>query len=107
MQQNMNSDSYMMESPDIQRRMNTKAGVQLAPIAQQPQMAGIGQRQSLMSMKGLDENGSESHPILRVQNYKKPQLDKIQQPNKNNGFTMNMGEVEQQYMNNGKIQMTF
>lgn len=34
----------------------------------------------MMSIKGLDEdhvNGSESHPILRVQNYKKPQLEKI------------------------------
>jgi hypothetical protein len=30
-----------------------------------------------MSIKGLEENeGSESHPILRVQNYKKPLLDK-------------------------------
>ena len=34
----------------------------------------------MMSIKGLEEeqvNGSESHPILRVQNYKKPQLEKI------------------------------
>lgn len=35
-----------------------------------------------MSIKGLEENeGSESHPILRVQNYKKPLLDKQILPN--------------------------
>ena len=33
----------------------------------------------MMSIKGMDaENeGTESHPILRVHNYKKPQLEKI------------------------------
>ena len=34
----------------------------------------------MMSIKGLEEeqvSGTESHPILRVQNYKKPQLEKI------------------------------
>lgn len=33
----------------------------------------------MMSIKGMDADneGSESHPILRVHNYKKPQLEKL------------------------------
>lgn len=74
-----------MQSPDIgHRKLNNKAGVQLAPLEQVPNMgmAGAG-RSSMMSMKGIDgENeGTESHPILRVHNYKKPQLEKLNHPN--------------------------
>jgi len=47
-------------------------------------IAGAG-RSSMMSMKGFDnENeGTDSHPILRVHNYKKPQLEKLNHPNIN------------------------
>ena len=33
----------------------------------------------MMSIKGMenDNEGTESHPILRVQNYKKPTLEKL------------------------------
>ena len=57
------------------RRLNGKAGVTLVPL-NAPQPIG---RQSMMSMKEMENggNGTESHPILRVQNYKKPTLDKI------------------------------
>ena len=61
-----------------------------------------------MSIKGMDaENeGTESHPILRVHNYKKPQLEKInhgqpqQLQSKNINFTVdNVGQQNQ----NGNI----
>lgn len=75
-----------MNSPDIgHRKLNNKAGVQLAPLEQTPGigLAGAG-RSSMMSMKGIDNNdnadGTESHPILRVHNYKKPQLEKLNHP---------------------------
>ena len=101
----MNNENYnmgMIDSPDIgHRKLNTKAGVQLTPIGQPPNI-GAG-RASMMSIKGIEENqeGTDSHPILRVHNYKKPQLEKInhgqhqQQPA---GFTFNMGEIDQQNM---------
>jgi|DEB0MinimDraft_12_1074336.scaffolds.fasta_scaffold62367_1 hypothetical protein len=58
-------------------------------------------------MKNLEEsnNGTESHPILRVQNYKKPQLAKIGHDQGN--FNFNMGHGEAEYMQNGKMQVTF
>jgi hypothetical protein len=53
----------MQESPDINsRKLNGKAGVQLAPIAV-PQVVG---RQSMMSTDAEKLHGSDSHPILRV-----------------------------------------
>ena len=69
------SDAYMLESPDVgKRRLNNKAGVQLAPLQHAQPM----NRQSMLSMKEvMDPHGSDSHPILRVQNFKKPMLDKI------------------------------
>lgn len=72
------ADSYLMESPDIgPRKVNQKAGVQLAPLNTN-NVGGVG-RSSLMSIKGeadLDPNQG-SHPILRVHNYRKPQLEKL------------------------------
>jgi hypothetical protein len=103
----MQNDSFAMESPEMNnnRRLNSKAGVTLAPL-NAPQPVG---RQSMMSMNKEIENinGKDSHPILRVQNYKKPTLDKIAAAGggaKNNGFSVNMGE---QMINNNGIQMTF
>ena len=68
----------VIDSPEVgHKKLNTKAGVQLQPIGQPPNL-GAG-RASMMSIKGMeeDQNGTESHPILRVHNYKKPQLEKI------------------------------
>ena len=69
----MGNDNYVMDSPDIgQRKINSKAGVQLAPM-QHPHIAAG--RSSMMSINGPDgewADGTESHPILRVQNFKKP-----------------------------------
>lgn len=57
----------------------------------------------MMSIKGGMEGegeGTESHPILRAHNYKKPQLEKINHPTganqggNNNGITFNMQEVD-------------
>ena len=76
----MNNENYMMDSPDInQRKLNQKANVQLAPINANTGMnAG---RTSVLSMKAIDEQTStDSHPILRVHNYKKPQLEKLNHP---------------------------
>ena len=119
---NAQNENYLLgESPELNnRRLNNKAGVQLAPIGViPPKNQGPLGRQSLLSMNEIaDMNGTESHPILRVQNFKKPTLDKIQMPGQsqhniqnttNSGFTVNMGQqdIEQRYMNDGKIQMTF
>ena len=70
----INNENYVIESPDIgHKKMNAKAGVMLAPLSQAP---NIGQgRSSMMSIKGMNEEndgGTDSHPILRVHNYKKP-----------------------------------
>ena len=68
----MNQENAIENSPDInQRRLNGKAGVSLAPLGHAPQIIG---RQSMMSTGKEDNNNSDSHPILRVQNYKKPTL---------------------------------
>ena len=71
-----------MESPDVNhRKLNSKVGVQLAPIGQPPQLGAA--RASMMSIKGGmegEQEGTESHPILRAHNYKKPQLEKINHP---------------------------
>lgn len=79
----MNNENYVMESPDVShKRVNKMAGVQLAPLSQQPQSnapGGAG-RNSMMSIKGMgdpENGGSDSHPILRAHNYKKPQLEKL------------------------------
>lgn len=74
----LNNESYVLDSPDIgQRKMNNKAGVQLAPMNHPHIAAG---RSSMMSI-GPDseavQDGTDSHPILRVQNYKKPVLEKL------------------------------
>ena len=74
----INNENYIMESPDIgHRKLNNKAGVTLAPLGQAQNM-GAG-RSSMMSIKGMENEteGTESHPILRVHNYKKPQLEKL------------------------------
>lgn len=98
------SENYTFEgSPDMNRRMNGKAGVTLAPLQQIPNnINNVNSRQSMMSMKDLDNaTNNDTHPIMRVQNYKKPQLDKISAP----GY-VNMSD--QQIMSNGgNIQMTF
>ena len=68
----LNNDNYVLDSPDIgQRKVNNKAGVQLAPMNHPHIAAG---RSSKMSINGENEHidGTESHPILRVQNFKKP-----------------------------------
>lgn len=74
------NENYVMDSPDVgHRKANNKVGVQLAPLGQQAQnMVGAG-RASMLSIKGMehDNEGTESHPILRVHNYKKPQLEKL------------------------------
>ena len=69
----------------------------------------------MMSIKGMDQEneGSESHPILRVHNYKKPQLEKLgssqnQSNQMKNNITFNVddigpGQQYQQQINNGKI----
>lgn len=64
----LNNDNYVLDSPDIgQRKVNNKAGVQLAPMNHQPHFTAG--RSSMMSING-DNNeqadGTESHPILRV-----------------------------------------
>lgn len=105
----------MMDSPDVgNRKMNNKVGVQLAPLQQQASnMPGQG-RASMMSIKGMEheQEGTDSHPILRVHNYKKPTLEKLRpqgmQKNDNINFTVDdMAPQYQQQINNGKIQMTF
>ena len=66
-----------------------------------------------------DEEGTESHPILRAHNYKKPTLEKLNHPgqggggnnnqnsgNGNQGININMQNIGQSN-NNGNIQMTF
>ena len=68
----------LQASPDIGvRKMNAKVGVHLAPLNHNG-VVGTG-RTSMMSIKGLDDDGggSEAHPILRMQNFRKPQLEKI------------------------------
>ena len=63
----LNNDNYVLDSPDIgQRKVNNKAGVQLAPMNHQPHIAAG--RSSMMSINGDNEqaDGTESHPILRV-----------------------------------------
>ena len=97
----MNNDSYAMDSPDVgHRKANNKVGVQLAPLGQQAQnMTGAG-RASMMSIKGMehDQEGTESHPILRVHNYKKPTLDKLHSKQNNNiNFTVDDMGPGQQY----------
>ena len=49
------------------------------PLNAAPKIVG---RTSMMSVKDAENHGggTDSHPILRVQNYKKPQLDKLAQP---------------------------
>jgi len=52
----LNNDNYVIESPDIaNRKMNNKAGVQLAPLSQAPNV-GAG-RSSMMSIKNPGEEG--------------------------------------------------
>ena len=102
------TDNYT-QSPEMGvKKMNNKVNVTLAPI-ETPQVNGrdAGGRNSLMSMKGIEENeGSESHPILRVQHYKKHQLEKINHPvpTANGVVDLSMNGDQQQ---NGKIQMPF
>ena len=63
----LNNDNYVLDSPDIgQRKINNKAGVQLAPMNHPNIAAG---RSSMMSIDGAHAEqhvGTESHPILRV-----------------------------------------
>lgn len=77
----MNNENYVIESPDVShKRVNKMAGVQLAPLSQQASNAAGAGRASMMSIKGMgdpDNEGTDSHPILRVHNYKKPQLEKL------------------------------
>ena len=77
----------MIDSPDIgPRKVNAKAGVQLAPL-NPPNLANG--RSSMMSINGGSEEGpgtNDSHPILRVQNYKKPQLEKLAYPSASMGM---------------------
>ena len=77
----LNNENYIMDSPDVNhRKLNSKVGVQLAPIGQPPPLGAA--RASMMSIKGgmEDGEGTESHPILRAHNYKKPQLEKLNHP---------------------------
>ena len=87
----LNDGGYHLDSPDIgTRKLNAKVGVQLAPLGPGGlNQAGQG-RASMMSMKNMDEvnEGTESHPILRVQNYKKPQLEKLYHPGGMGEFDM-------------------
>jgi hypothetical protein len=74
------NEGFVMDSPDIgPRKANNKVGVQLAPLGQQTQNLPSAGRASMMSIKGMehDNEGTESHPILRAHNYKKPQLEKL------------------------------
>lgn len=75
----LNNDNYIMDSPDVNhRKLNSKVGVQLAPIGAPPQLGAA--RASMMSIKGMEpgeQEGTESHPILRAHNYKKPTLEKL------------------------------
>ena len=70
-------------------------------------------------MENGEQEGTESHPILRAHNYKKPTLEKINHPgqggglaplnnggNKNQGININMQNIGQN-QHNGNIQMTF
>lgn len=61
------NENYVLDSPDIgQRKVNNKAGVQLAPMNHPHIAAG---RSSMMSINGPGDDqadGTESHPILRV-----------------------------------------
>jgi len=71
----INNENYQIEaSPDVSsKKLNTKVGVQLAPLTQPTLGAG---RTSMMSFKIGEEigpsgglsasDGTESHPILRV-----------------------------------------
>ena len=64
----LNNENYVLDSPDIgQRKINNKAGVQLAPMNHPlPIAAG---RSSMMSIDGPHtehHDGQDSHPILRV-----------------------------------------
>ena len=63
----LNNENYVLDSPEIgQRKVNNKAGVQLAPMNHPHIAAG---RSSMMSINGPDTeqvDGTESHPILRV-----------------------------------------
>jgi hypothetical protein len=80
----INNENYLIDSPDIgPRKLNNKAGVTLAPLSQPPNI--IGGRASMMSLKDSEEgpSGGESHPIMRVQNFKKPQLEKLKHPSGN------------------------
>ena len=72
-----NDSSYMAESPEVTRKANGKAGVMLAPLNAMNGPPTVG-RSSMMSNEHSKLTGSDSHPILRVQNFKKPTLDKIQ-----------------------------
>jgi len=53
----------------------------------------------MMSIKGMEgeQDGTESHPILRAHNYKKPQLEKLNHPgggnNQNQGININMSNI--------------
>lgn len=44
-----------------------------------------------------EQDGTESHPILRAHNYKKPQLEKLNHPgggnNQNQGININMSNI--------------
>lgn len=76
----LNNDGYVLDSPEVNhRKLNAKAGVQLTPLGAPPQIGAA--RASMMSIKGMEnDEGTDSHPILRVHNYKKPQLEKLHHP---------------------------
>ena len=82
----LNNDNYIMDSPDVNhRKLNSKVGVQLAPIGAPPPLGAA--RASMMSIKGMEgeQEGTESHPILRAHNYKKPTLEKLNHPGQGGG----------------------
>lgn len=68
----LNNEGYQMDSPDVNhRKINNKAGVQLTPLGAPPNVGGA--RASIMSIKGMEgDDNTDSHPILRAHNYKKP-----------------------------------
>ena len=50
----------------------------------------------MMSIKGMsdpDNEGTDSHPILKVHNYKKPQLAKLGPIGQQNNITFNVDNV--------------